>query len=228
VEDWRIVMALREDDPGSLRKHLRGLHLAKRVEVVSLINPTEWPEASDRQLLLDVEAEDVEQAEKVAGDLYTRARKRAGLETQVLIFLGYARLSDLELLDADLLDRAEDRANEGRHVEAVVLAQTACEVRARKFLTAMLNRAGLEVLVPLLPRSVNFGDEKTRRLFHAATGRAVTSESWWEGYDQHRQRRNTMVHEGVGLDLATARHSVAAARAMIDGLSRLDRDAQGT
>lgn len=74
------MMALRDDDPKSLRERLGRLHLVKEVQVVSLINP-ELPGASDRQLLIDVEAEDPERAEKVVGDLYTRARKQAGLET---------------------------------------------------------------------------------------------------------------------------------------------------
>jgi hypothetical protein len=221
VEEWRIVMALRDDDdPDSLLDHLAVFAPRERHSIVTWGVPEEdLFGATDRQLLIDVAAETEERASEIAGELYTKARERAGLETKVLIFLGYARLNAIEPLHDRLLARAGIRLGDGHYEEAVRLDQTACEIRAKEVLVMMLNRAGMEAVVPALPRSVAFRDDLTRRLFLALSGRRITDEPWWSDYKAHCLRRHGVVHQGLSVDEAGARASHVAAQAFISYLA---------
>jgi hypothetical protein len=138
-------------------------------------------------LLIDVRVESQAQAKDDAVRIYNRARERAGLPTADALVLGALTPIFADAPHSHLLTEAEGHIETGRREWAVLRAQTACEVYAKKALKRVAMR---------LPddarkfRTMTLRDRRDRVLLRVATGVAVGEQSWWPQYELHLQRRD--------------------------------------
>lgn len=100
---------------------------------------------------------------------------------------------------------------EGRNDMAVLRAQAACEVYARKVLDDLLERRGGSELAKAVKPSATLNDRRSQGLFHLLTNEWITDQEWWDAYREHLERRNNIVHAGAVVTSDQAHASLDAA-----------------
>jgi hypothetical protein len=116
-----------------------------------------------------------------------------------------------------LLERARQLID-----QAVVTAQTACEVLTEPALTVAFTKKGVGFLaepVADLFLSYNLGNEKVRGLYCALTGDEIQKRPFWQSFKALTALRNGVVHRGEPVSPQEARD---ASQAAADFLAHLE------
>jgi hypothetical protein len=101
------------------------------------------------------------------------------------------------------------------HETAVLRAQAACEVYARRvFEDLALRRGGHRLFTAIKPKAFSLTDNRTIALFYLLTGEWIDQTQWWEEYDQHVKRRHRIVHAGGVVGEDEAHRSLEAMEAL--------------
>jgi len=133
--------------------------------------------------------------------------------------MGSAAFLTVEHAYERLLRVALQRQEEGYREEAVIFAQTACELRVEAALSELLHRrvgGELGQAVEGLAAGFSLRHSSTQRLWTALTGDKITQTGdTWRLYDQHVKRRHHVVHQGLQVDDEQAQASVEAASAFM-------------
>jgi hypothetical protein len=219
--EWQVCIAL---DPEEVATIDAAMYALEPWERWGLRLPRVEEERAPA-LLIDVRVESQAQAKDDAVRIYNRARERAGLPTADALVLGTLTPIFADAPHSRLLTEAEGHIETGRREWAVLRAQTACEVYAKKALKRVAMR---------LPddarkfRTMTLRDRRDRVVLRAATGVAVGEQSWWPQYELHLQRRDKIVHAGISVSKDEATASLSAARAFVAFLQeRWSRAAEG-
>lgn len=198
MRDWRIYIALNLNDEEAVLAALGHTYSHGRFSSVAWVQDGV---AGNPELLLDVAAETEEGALAEAGRVYELARAYADLVPERPRFTGYSIPEEVgESADLRLWHRADEALDTGSYVEAVVAVQISCEVLARRCLDSLTKAQGMTWLGPLYRgRPTSLTDDLTRTLFNGLTGLEIQTETWWQAYRDHVQRRNGILHRGTAL-----------------------------
>jgi hypothetical protein len=215
---WQVRIAL---DPAEVDAISVAMH------VVSLV-PWELrlPRIEDEGspvLSIEIRTEKQEDAEKQASELYARARQQAQRQQAQLSSRWAQVLGALAPIfprspHEDLLDEAKGHIERKDWELAVVRAQTACEVYARRALDRLARDVAehdQKKKPSSLFRSMSLRARSDRTLLRALTGQQIADEKWWASYNAHVERRNEVVHSGITVTEREARESMGATEAFI-------------
>jgi hypothetical protein len=113
-----------------------------------------------------------------------------------------------------LLQLARTLAQQGFHSQAVITAQTACEVYTEAVITRLIRARGIadlhEAIDSMIP-NYNLANERVRRLYDALSSDRIQETEFWQRFKTHVERRHEAAHQGKGLsaDVASASCQVA-------------------
>jgi hypothetical protein len=215
MERWRVSFPT--DPP-----HLDALLAALALEVPR--EQTDWVTGGGddepwANVAFVVPATNAEAALAAAQELVARAIQDTDLPSSLIPEPATASLispvAALPLED-QLSIEASRLVMEGRNDMAVLRAQAACEVYARKVLDDLLERRGGSELVKHVKPSATLNDRRSQGLFHLLTNEWITHQEWWDAYREHLERRNNIVHAGAVVTSDQAHASLDAA----DGFRR--------
>jgi hypothetical protein len=194
-----------------------------------LVNPPVTPDwepipGGEPTIELYVEAADADDARRKAEEVYAELRREGGLSTRrepriVGIYMDIGA----DPLWLQHFDEAADMIEQQRYEVAVVTAQIACEIEIKAAIEAAADapEGSLARLAIDAPRSYSLIDRRAREVFVALLGGRPTEETFWEGYRDHVERRNNVLHRGARVVRADAVASVGAAEEMVAWAQRL-------
>jgi len=120
---------------------------------------------------------------------------------------------------------AEQHEREGRHHEAVIIAQTCCEMVAARAIRALQGAPVhstadyADLVTDAFPKhrdnSYSMLSFRSLAAWRALTGDALSKAAFWDEYDKHVTRRNRVAHRGDRISPADAARSMAAARSFL-------------
>jgi hypothetical protein len=135
-----------------------------------------------------------------------------------------------------VLENAAAHVNDGRTSEAVLIAQTACEVAASRAVNALREHLKAEVWIGLVDlafppnrdNSYSMMSGGARKAWAALTGGDdLTGFGDWRAYKTHVERRNRVAHRDEPQTSANAQESVDVARAFLTHVEAVTRGILG-
>ena len=135
-----------------------------------------------------------------------------------------------------VLNNAATHVNDGRTSEAVLIAQTACEVAASRAINALRGHLSAELWIDLVDlafppnrdNSYSMMSNGARKAWIALTGGDdLTSFGHWASYEAHVRRRNRVAHRDEPVTPADAQESVDVARAFLTHVEAVTRGVLG-
>src|SRR5262245_39218236 len=141
------------------------------------------------------------------------ARLMAAEAGDILIGIGTADLiKKTRLFHQTLLANARASLAKGHADMALVIAQTAAEQCTEWALTSLLGLRGAgeiaEPIVDQFRRSVITSNKRLRDLYNKLARDKIQQTEFWVALDQHRVRRNDLVHKGIQCTHEQAQESV--------------------
>lgn len=116
-------------------------------------------------------------------------------------------------LTQQLMVSARILRDENHSAEAIIVAQTACEVATERAIIEALNNRSVpeleEIFDKLLP-SYNITNFNVRKLYSTLTGNDVTKEGFWSDIDISVKLRNKIIHKGVKATIQQATDAINA------------------
>jgi hypothetical protein len=217
AETWRVYFNLGDRPPDNLTDAALDIGVApENFAVITELLPD--GQDGEATLGLVIYGEDEAAALSSAMTIYRAIMAKTGLSVDPEQDLEAFGPSELGVNDWDLLrSRAEVAFAQDRYDEAVVWAQTACEILATATLRYLLAReVPRRVLDVLVPRSVSFRDDTSRTLFNEAAGVEIQREGWWSAYRAHLRLRHAVVHDGISVTREAAEASLGVTRLFMD------------
>jgi hypothetical protein len=136
-----------------------------------------------------------------------------------------------------LFAEAEQHQIDGRVHEAVVLAQTCCEMVAARAIGALQRDPAhaqadyADLVAAVFPKNrdntYSMLDSKARAAWRALTGDDLTQASFWKPYEDHVRLRNRIAHRGERISTADCAASITAARDFITHVTYTTNSAIG-
>jgi hypothetical protein len=120
-----------------------------------------------------------------------------------------------------LLNTAKQLHTQGYHEAAIVTAQTASEVCTELVLTDALRAKSSEELADVIGqmiRNYSLDTARVRGLYVAVTGDRIQSETFWQSFKEHANRRHKIVHRGRQASAQEADDSTRAVESVIQHL----------
>ncbi len=117
-----------------------------------------------------------------------------------------------------LLQLARALAAQGLHAQAVITAQTACEVYTEAVITALIQARGIADLHDAIERMIpnyNLANERVLRLYVALSSDKIQDAEFWQRFKTHVERRHEAAHQGKGLSPDVAEASCQVAEELI-------------
>jgi hypothetical protein len=132
--------------------------------------------------------------------------------------------SSFSTLARRLLEDARRLIEQGHPGPAVVVAHTACEVRAEQAMARFFEKRGLaslqEAMRPEYGPDGNLAKKQARRFYSALTGDLIEAKvRHWSRFEESRKLRNKVVHRG---EIATGEDARRACAAVEEVLNHLD------
>jgi HEPN domain-containing protein len=209
---WRVSIALDPEEARAIEVAMFALLPHARWELRLPLTEDEGSPA----LLIDARAESLADAESETEQLYARAREEAGLPAKAALILGTLPPLLAAAPYERVLNEADSLVEEKSYEWAVVRAQTAAEMYAKRALDHIADGVVEgDQKASRLFRKVSLLDPSDQALLRALTGVAIAAEEWWESYKLHVERRNQIVHADLSVSEHLARASIDAASAFI-------------
>ncbi len=170
------------------------------------------PSKGAAELLLDIPADDADDAVEQAKAIYADLRARAGLPHAEPLYgflgpTGYFPTTPLPLRSPrhiELAQQARQLFDAGSYDYAVVAAQTACEVMAFDAINELLTAGSGAVTLLFASRwfaknnkTPSLNEDRLRDLWNALAEDEIQSTEWWASYKDHLGRRHGIVHRGA-------------------------------
>ena len=126
-----------------------------------------------------------------------------------------------------LLDMAKAFLRRREHRVAVVMAQTAVEIRVEQVITKQLRRRATAVEVEewIVDRAKPFTltNSSSLGLYTALTNDEIQRAGFWERYRRHVTRRHSVIHRGADVTPSEAADSVTVSEEVIRHLEGSER-----
>lgn len=119
---------------------------------------------------------------------------------------------------ASLLQLARGLATQGFHAQAVITAQTACEVCTEAVMTRLIRSRGIDDLQEALDWMIptyNLGNDRVRKLYVALSSDEIEKATFWPRFKTHTERRHEAAHKGMGISAHVAEASCQVAEELI-------------
>lgn len=125
-----------------------------------------------------------------------------------------------------LIEQARRWIKAGEFNVAIVVLQTAAEIKTEQVFDAILSEKRLtELKKPIseLTASYNLGNDKVRNLYVALTGDKVQGRDFWHDFKLHGQVRRRVVHGKYKATSQEAQTSLTAVKDLVTHLTQVER-----
>ena len=217
-DSWRVFFALEPQEADQIVAVAHDVIPPERLSVHR--DPSGELLAAEVTLSIVVAGGTADQALHEASRLYGRIQEQADIPVRrphVLGLIGPAKPSRADHLMAE----ASNLLIDDRKEMAVVAMQIACELHAEEVIGDLAEAAGLTR--KLLRRRLTLQDHAMRAILELLTGKRIQDEPWWDGFVEHVQRRNAVVHDGIMVPTDQAERSGKPATAFQEYIAGLKR-----